>query len=160
MRLSLWRRKKSVIFRIVDEDFHLVGLVSDRNIRDASPSIFRSEEYSEDLKKPLSTIMRTDIITGHPLDFVEEVAAIFCENKISCLPVVKEKKLAGILTSSNLFTPLLSLLVSTNQDHKLKLKYLINQVVFMKFAEFLKTVILISLVFLFIQKKKLRDYKF
>ena len=98
----LMKEKKIRHIPLVDEEFHLVGLVSDRNIRDASPSIFQTEDYSEDLKKPLSSIMKTDIITGHPLDFVEEVGAIFCENKISCLPVVKEKKLVGILTGSNL----------------------------------------------------------
>lgn len=98
----LMKEKQIRHIPLVDEEFHLVGLVSDRNIRDASPSIFQTEEYSEDLKKPLSTIMKTDIITGHPLDFVEEVGAVFCENKISCLPVVKEKKLVGILTGSNL----------------------------------------------------------
>ena len=87
---------------IVDENFHLVGLVSDRDIRDASPSIFRSQEYKSDLEKPLENIMRTEIITGHPLDFVEEIGAVFCENNISCLPIVKEKKLLGIITGSDL----------------------------------------------------------
>ena len=100
--IVLMKEKKVRHIPIVDDDFHLVGLVSDRNIRDAAPSIFRSEANSEELKKPLSSIMRTEIITGHPLDFAEEVAAIFCENKISCLPVVKENKLVGILTNSNL----------------------------------------------------------
>ena len=87
---------------IVDESFHLVGLVSDRDIRDASPSIFRTKEYKSDLEKPLESIMRTEIITGHPLDFVEEIGAVFCENNISCLPIVKEKKLVGIITGSDL----------------------------------------------------------
>ena len=39
--------------------------------------------------------MKTNIITGHPLDFVEEIGAIFYEHKISCLPIVKERKLVG-----------------------------------------------------------------
>lgn len=87
---------------IVDKNYHLIGLVSDRDIKDASPSIFRTNESTKELQKPLSSIMKTEIISGHPLDFVEEVGAIFCENKINCLPIVKEKKLVGILTSSNL----------------------------------------------------------
>ena len=69
--------------------------MSDRDIKDATPSIFHTDKDSEDLQKPISTIMKTEIITGHPLDFVEEIGAVFSENKISCLPIVKEKKLSG-----------------------------------------------------------------
>ena len=54
--------------------------------------------------KPISSIMKTKLITGHPLDFVEEVGAIFCENKISCLPIVKENKLVGIVTKLRFIT--------------------------------------------------------
>lgn len=87
---------------IVDQDYHLIGLVSDRDLKDATPSIFDTDKYSEDLQKPISTIMKTEIICGHPLDFVEEIGAVFSENKINCLPIVKEKKLVGIITSSDL----------------------------------------------------------
>ncbi|MFJ7753444.1 acetoin utilization AcuB family protein [Peribacillus muralis] len=87
---------------IVDDSFQLVGLVSDRDIRDAAPSIFNTAEYKTGLQKPLSSIMKTDLITGHPLDFVEEIGAVFCDNNISCLPIVKERKLVGIITGSDL----------------------------------------------------------
>ncbi|MGE7877465.1 acetoin utilization AcuB family protein [Peribacillus muralis] len=87
---------------IVDDSFQLVGLVSDRDIRDAAPSIFNTAEYKTGLQKPLSSIMKTNLITGHPLDFVEEIGAVFCENNISCLPIVKERKLVGIITGSDL----------------------------------------------------------
>ncbi|MFF2458550.1 MULTISPECIES: acetoin utilization AcuB family protein [Peribacillus] len=87
---------------IVDDSYHLVGLVSDRDIRDAAPSIFRTAEYKNDLQKPLSSIMKTEIITGHPLDFVEEIGAVFCDNNISCLPIVTGRKLVGIITGSDL----------------------------------------------------------
>lgn len=100
--IVLMKEKEIRHIPIVDKDFHLVGLVSDRDIKDVTPSIFQTNEYTEDLQKSLSSIMKTEIISGHPLDFVEEVAAVFCENKISCLPVIKEKKLVGILTGSNL----------------------------------------------------------
>ena len=48
--------------------------------------------------------MRTNIITGHPLDFVEEMGAIFYEHHISCLPIVKEDRLVGIITKTDLIT--------------------------------------------------------
>ena len=35
-------------------------------------------------------IMTKNPIIGHPLDFVEEAAVTFYENKIGCLPIVSE----------------------------------------------------------------------
>ncbi|RFU66242.1 acetoin utilization AcuB family protein [Peribacillus glennii] len=87
---------------IVNEQYGLVGLVSDRDIREATPSIFRTDEFKEDLQKPVGMIMKTNVITGHPLDFVEEAAAVFYENNISCLPIVKENRLVGVITGTDL----------------------------------------------------------
>ncbi|MBA2873833.1 acetoin utilization AcuB family protein [Thermaerobacillus caldiproteolyticus] len=87
---------------IVNDENHVIGIITDRDIRDASPSIFQANEYIEDLQKPISTIMKTDVITGHPLDFVEEIAALFYEYRISCLPIVKDEKLVGIITETDL----------------------------------------------------------
>lgn len=89
--LLLIQEKRIRHIPIVNHEHHLVGLISDRDIRDASPSIFRTEDFKEDMQKPLHTIMKTNIITGHPLDFVEEIGAIFCEYNISCLPIIHEK---------------------------------------------------------------------
>lgn len=107
--LLLINEKKIRHIPIVDQNNYLIGLVSDRDLRDATPSIFRTEEFKEDLYKPISSIMKTNIISGHPLDFVEEIGAIFCENNISCLPIVKEKKLVGIITSSDLLQAFIEL---------------------------------------------------
>ena len=66
---------------IVDENKHLLGIVSDRDIRDALPSILiDSNEQRNVLEKPIKTIMKTNVITGHPLDFVEEIGAVFYEH--------------------------------------------------------------------------------
>lgn len=80
----------------------LVGIVSDRDIREASPSSLTSEQEKVSLlTKPLKEIMKTEVITAHPLDFVEEAAAIFYEKKIGCLPVIKHGKLVGIITETD-----------------------------------------------------------
>lgn len=95
---------------IINKDYQLVGIVSDRNIRDAAPSILSdSLEQKNLLKKPINSIMITDIITGHPLDFVEEIGAIFYEHKISCLPIVNKSKLVGIITETDLLHTLIQL---------------------------------------------------
>jgi acetoin utilization protein AcuB len=94
---------------IVNEQQHVVGLITDRDIKDAAPSIFRADENKEDLEKPLSSIMKKDVITGHPLDFVEEIAALFYEHKISCMPIVKDQCLVGIVTETDLLHTLVEL---------------------------------------------------
>lgn len=100
--VQLIKEKRIRHIPVVNEQFHLVGLVSDRDIREATPSIFRTEEFKEDLQKPISMIMKTDVITGHPLDFVEEVGAVFYENHISCLPIISDDRLVGIVTGTDL----------------------------------------------------------
>lgn len=95
---------------IIDENQHLIGLVTDRDIRDATPSIlFETEKFKELLHNPLEMIMKTDIITGHPLDFVEEVSAIIYEHRIGCLPILKDNKLVGIVTETDLLRTLVEL---------------------------------------------------
>lgn len=107
--IKLMDEKKIRHIPITNEDQNVVGLITDRDIRDATPSIFYSEEHRDILDKPLHTIMRTDIITGHPLDFVEEITAVFYEHHISCLPILKEGKIAGILTETDLLRTLVEL---------------------------------------------------
>ncbi|MEH7106370.1 MULTISPECIES: acetoin utilization AcuB family protein [Bacillaceae] len=108
--LTLMETRKIRHIPIVDSENQLVGLVTVANIKEATPSIFHTNEHPEDLKKPLELIMKKDIITGHPLDFVEEVAGLFYEHKISCLPIVNGNKLAGIVTETDLLRTMVELM--------------------------------------------------
>jgi acetoin utilization protein AcuB len=107
--INLMKTKKIRHLPIVDQDHHLIGLVNASKLREASPSVFHIGEHLEDLQKPLETIMRTDVIYGHPLDFVEEVAGIFYEHRISCLPITKDNKLVGIITETDLLRTMVEL---------------------------------------------------
>jgi acetoin utilization protein AcuB len=95
---------------IVNENREILGIVSDRNIRDAAPSILTdAAEQKHLLETPISTIMTTEVITGHPLDFVEEIGSIFYEHHISCLPIENHGKLVGIITETDLLYTLIQL---------------------------------------------------
>ncbi|CRK84433.1 acetoin utilization AcuB family protein [Neobacillus massiliamazoniensis] len=94
---------------IVNAENHLVGLVTVAKIREATPSIFHANEHLEDMKKTIDTIMEHDVITGHPLDFVEEVAGLFYEHKISCMPIINNQKLVGIITETDLLRTMVEL---------------------------------------------------
>lgn len=87
---------------ITTKDHILTGIVSDRDLKDASPSIFQSSHNMEVLQQPLHSIMTTNVITGHPLDFVEEISAVLYEYRIGCLPILKHGKVVGIVTESDL----------------------------------------------------------
>ena len=66
--------------------------------------------------------MKTDLITGHPLDFVEEIGAIFYEQQISCLPIVKNHKLVGIITHSDLLHSLIELTGAHQPGSQIEIK--------------------------------------
>ncbi|MFN4131525.1 MAG: CBS domain-containing protein, partial [Caldimicrobium sp.] len=96
--------KEHKIRRIpVTRDNKLVGIITDRDIKEVAPSKTTTFEVHElyyilsELK--LKDIMTKDPITVHPDDTVEYAAVLMLENKISGLPVVdKEGHVVGIIT--------------------------------------------------------------
>lgn len=87
----------------------IIGLVTDRDIRTAKPSIFRFEQFEDDLNKEVQTIMNTNVITGHPHDFVSETAGVFYQFDIGCLPIEQDGVLVGIITETDLLHTLVQL---------------------------------------------------
>jgi acetoin utilization protein AcuB len=120
--ILLMASKKIRHIPIINEQKNLVGLITDRDIKDAAPSIFRANDNKEDLEKPVSTIMKGNVITGHPLDFVEEIAALFYEHKISCMPIVKDLKLVGIVTETDLLHTLVELTGAHQPGSQIEIK--------------------------------------
>lgn len=109
MAIKTLRDKKIRHIPIVDDNNAVIGIVSDRDVKDGTPSIFQKGKEAEELKNPLRLIMKSNVITGHPLDFVEEAAALFYEHQIGCLPIVKENQLVGIITETDLLYTLIQL---------------------------------------------------
>jgi acetoin utilization protein AcuB len=107
---------------IIDQDKHLLGLITVAKIREATPSIFHANEHPEDLKKPLETIMEKNVITGHPLDFVEEAAGLFYEHKISCMPIINDRKLIGIVTETDLLRNMVELTGAHQPGSQIEIK--------------------------------------
>ncbi|UFT98057.1 acetoin utilization AcuB family protein [Radiobacillus kanasensis] len=107
---------------IVNEDEELIGIVSDRDVRDASPSILSKEMGLSEMNHSIDTIMTTPVITIHPLDFVEEVASIFYEREIACLPVVQKNKLIGMVTEKDMLYTLIQLTGTHVQSSQVEIK--------------------------------------
>ena len=93
---------------VVDGDGALRGIVTERDIKAASPSKATSLDMYE-VAHLLSEIKVRDIMTANPLrinprDTVERAAAIMRDNKVGGLPVVDEDdKVVGILTETDIF---------------------------------------------------------
>ena len=96
---------------IVDDEDQLVGIVSDRDLKQswASPATTLSaHELNYILKQlTLGAIMRTKIITITPGTTIERAANIMQENRISALPVVDKDRLVGIITTTDVMGVLL-----------------------------------------------------
>jgi len=107
--LHLLRDNRIRHLPVVEHD-QLVGIVSDRDLRDALPSsLLTHDDDHRVLQKPVAEIMKREVLTAHPLDFIEEAAKQMYEQKIGSLPVVEKGKLAGIITQTDLFHSLIEL---------------------------------------------------
>ncbi len=120
--LALLQKHRIRHIPIVEADFSIVGIVSDRDVRDASPSIFDKEVNSHEMEYELRSIMSSPVITIHPLDFVEEIARIFYEEEIAALPVIRDNKLVGIVTEKDMLYTLIQLTGTHVQSSHIEVK--------------------------------------
>ncbi|WP_462323536.1 CBS and ACT domain-containing protein [Desulfoplanes sp.] len=101
---EIMRRTKVRQFPVIDSRGGLVGIVSDRDIRDAMPSKYLPGDPVSNQETNLLTLRVSDIMTIDPLvtspeETVETVAAILLQNKIGALPVLDgANALVGIIT--------------------------------------------------------------
>ena len=93
---------------VVDPSHRVIGIISDRDVKDASPSKATTLDMHE-LYYLLSEVKARDIMTPNPVtvslrDTVERVALLMLERGIGGLPVVDDNGLlVGIITDHDLF---------------------------------------------------------
>ncbi len=99
---------------VVDDKGALLGVVTDRDIKEASPSKATTLDVHElyyllsEIK--VKDIMSTKIITITPDESVEKAAILMMDNKVGGLPVVdKAGKLVGVITQTDVFNVLISI---------------------------------------------------
>jgi acetoin utilization protein AcuB len=109
--LTLCRERRIRHIPIVEEG-RLVGIVSDRDLRDASPALGDADRASTLQEIRLGDVMTREVSTADPQDPIENAAQEMYELKIGSLPVVAEEdeeKLLGIVTSSDVMRALVML---------------------------------------------------
>jgi CBS domain-containing membrane protein len=91
---------------VVDQQGHVIGIVSHRDLLHASISSMTCTteiERNQYLWSVLiDKVMQRDIKTISPDMKVKEAAGLMREQKIGCLPVVNQGKLIGIITEFDL----------------------------------------------------------
>ena len=96
----------------------LVGIVTDRDVRDAFPSVFdfaatgesHREKGATDPKKiAVESVMTPNVSTIGPQESIFAAARLMGERRIGALPVVAGGKVVGLLTRSDLLRALVAL---------------------------------------------------
>ena len=118
--LTLCRERRIRHIPILEEG-RLVGIVSDRDLRDASPALGEPERARTLQEIRVADVMTREVITVDPQDSIENAAQQMYELKIESLPVVTEgavadggpmvaeEKVLGIVTSSDVMRALVTL---------------------------------------------------
>lgn len=92
----------------------LVGIITDGNIQKASPSKATSLSMYEInyllSKSKVSDYMTRNVVTTCPECLLEEAVVKMKEHKVSCLPVMDNGHLVGIITETDLFDAFIDLL--------------------------------------------------
>ncbi|MCD6252929.1 MAG: hypothetical protein DRP27_01175 [Thermotogae bacterium] len=100
-------RRRKVRRLPVLKDEKLVGIVVEKDLLSASPSkattldVWEITSLLHRLK--VKEIMTREVITVSPDTPIEEAAVIMADKKIGALPVVKNGKLVGIITETDIF---------------------------------------------------------
>jgi acetoin utilization protein AcuB len=110
----IMRERKVRRLPVLDARGRLVGIVSENDLRHASPSpattldVWEISALVDKIK--VAQIMTRDVITVTGDTPLEEAARLMTDHKISALPVLQESKVIGIITETDLFKSLLELL--------------------------------------------------
>ena len=111
---NLMKEKNIRRVPVVDDENHVIGIISDRDVKSASPSKATALEVHE-MQYLLAEIKARDIMTPSPVTVkpdatVENAAVLMVDRKIGGLPVVGDDgKLCGIITDQDIFKVLIDI---------------------------------------------------
>ena len=101
----------------ITEDGRLVGLLSDRDVARAAPSLLTplpQDEYNRVFEDtPVAKVMTRNPLSTSPDAPLSEAVDLLYGNRLGCLPVVEQGNLVGIITISDMLRALHDLISPT-----------------------------------------------
>jgi acetoin utilization protein AcuB len=137
MRISAWMKRPVVSVKPRDTVLHarellekhrinqlpvvvdgtLVGIVTDRDLRDAFPSVFempgrrkgRAAKGADPAGVLVEDVMSRNVVTMAPEALAADAARIMRRERIGAIPVVEATRLVGIVTRSDMLDALIEI---------------------------------------------------
>ncbi len=104
---ALIRKEKVGRLPVLDRENRLVGIVTEWDLVNASPSVATTLDIYEMgyllSKLKVEKVMERKVITVEEDTVIEEAARIMDDNNISALPVMRGEVLVGIITDGDIF---------------------------------------------------------
>ncbi len=119
--LALCRERRIRHVPVVNEGGRLVGIVSDRDLRSATPALGDPARAEALERITVEGAMNREVFTASPDDPIEVAANEMRERAIGCLPVTEGGKLAGILTTSDVMEALVYLVGAHEPGSRLEI---------------------------------------
>ena len=100
-------------------DGNVIGIITDRDLRDAFPSVFEAfpgatNADADPATIPVEDVMTANVLTLGPAARVEDAVRLMRTERIGAIPVVAGERLVGILTRSDVLEAFLALAESAS----------------------------------------------
>ncbi len=115
---AIMKQERIHILPVMDDNHKLVGIISEKDILKAMPSPVSTLSAYE-MNFLINELTVKKIMSRNPLTIstdttVEEAARIMVDRHISCLPILEDSKLVGIVTKTDMLKMLLEMFGSRN----------------------------------------------
>ena len=111
MEMSRRKFRHFPVAEITASGKKLVGIVSKYDVARAFPAHlnpFSIEVFEDSVSRPVATVMTRNVLTTTPSCGIEKAARVLRTNRIGALPVLRDNRLVGILTESDIFDAFIS----------------------------------------------------
>ena len=111
---------------VMDNNDKMVGLVTEDDLLKAEPSSATSlniwEIHSLLMNLKVKSVMVKEVMTTIEDTPIEEAAHLMLDHKIGCLPVLRDDKLVGIITESDIFRTFMELFAAREKGLRITLE--------------------------------------
>jgi acetoin utilization protein AcuB len=91
----------------------IVGIVTDRDLRDAFPSVFADGKVVKGAPDPakitVEQVMTSNVVTLAPDDNIENAARLMLQERFGSIPIIDGEQLVGVLTRSDILRAFVAL---------------------------------------------------